>query len=147
MSEIRGYMRDDTRCLLGGVLGGPRRGGGQLESVDEDRPYIYEWPEESKDCTRLSIEILDICACPVIVKEDVVGISRPKKKEDIRGLELLRGRIRRKNINDRFIELAFTGLGISRSIAFHRVTVLMSPSSTRSCTSWSSAVVRSSGLR
>ena len=79
--EISGYMREDTHCLLRGGLRGSCQGRGQLGSVDKCRPYIYEWPNNSKDRACLVIEIPDVLAFPVVVKKDVsVDVSKPKKK-------------------------------------------------------------------
>ena len=90
MLEISGYMREDMHCLLRGGLRGSCQGRGQLGSVDKCHLYIYEWPNNLKDCACLAIEIPDVLAFPVVVKKDVsVDVSKPKK--NVQGLELLGG--------------------------------------------------------
>jgi len=137
MLEISEYMHKDTHCLLRGGPGGRFQGRGQLRSGDKCWLYVYEWSKESKDCACLAIDTLDVPTFPVVMKEDIsVGVSKPKKKKK---LEPLGGWRRRKNRNNRFVELAFTVYGIFGFNAFCNVTV---------CIGWltSSVVVSHLGL-
>ena len=69
MVEISRYMYNKAHYLCRGGIRGSRQCEGQLSFLVKNRPYVYKWPEVSKNAVCPAMESTDICSCAT--KEDV----------------------------------------------------------------------------